>query len=144
MEYKTKDNSIEDVCYLITDFLNESKFKLNVVEAKVTRFLNRPDFFTCVVYDNNKPIGLIMAYTYTHPLFDGKASDDFLVYVDKKHRGSSVAVRLIKLYEEWAKQQKVDYILISQATGTGDTERVRMFYEKLGFTTTGYNAMKVS
>lgn len=141
-KYKTENNTSEVVVSLLQTFIDESVYTLKVDKDKVHQLVTNDNILTIVVYSKETPVALFMGYTYNHPLFDGKAADDLVIFVHKDYRGGSIAVRLIKMYEAWAKHHKVSYIQISQATGTGDVQRIRSFYERLGYKTTGYNAMK--
>ena len=142
MIYKTENHNLSDIESLLVAFVNESVYDRPVNPEGLKRLVEAPTTLTVVVYDGVKPVAIFMGYTYNHPMFYAKFSADLILYVVPEHRGTPIAVRLLKMYESWARQQKVDYMNIGQSTGIGDMDRVRKFYEKLGFKTTGFNCSK--
>jgi GNAT superfamily N-acetyltransferase len=140
--YKTDNFNFEELCNLIQDFIEESDYKVEVNKSKISMILNSDFCFPVVAYDDEKPIGVIIGYIYEHPLFKAKCSDDFLLYVKNDYRGKLVSVKLVKLYENWAITNSVDFIFISQSTGVGNVDRIKQFYNKLGFKTVGFNCVK--
>jgi GNAT superfamily N-acetyltransferase len=77
-------------------------------------------------------IGLFVGYRYEHFFGYDICSSDLLLYVTPEHRGSSTAVRLIKAYEQWARDSSVTEIQIGVSTGVREERTARLF-EKLGF-----------
>lgn len=142
MIYKTEQHNLDDIQSLLTLFVNESIYKCSVKPEGLKHTVTSPGTLTVVVYNDDKPVAIFMGYTYNHPMFHAKFSADLLLYVVPDFRGTPIAVRLMKMYDTWAQKQKVDYINIGQSTGIGDMDRVRSFYEKLGFKTTGFNCSK--
>lgn len=57
---------------------------------------------------------------------------DIAFYVDKEFRKSTVAARLVKQYVKWAKRQNA-YIIELTVTSEMDTERVKLFFKRMGF-----------
>ena len=142
MIYKTEHHNMGDIQSLLTAFVDESVYETKVNPEGVKRVVGSPNTLVIVVYNEDKPVAIFMGYTYNHPMFFVKFSADLLLYVSPEHRGSPIAVRLMKMYQEWAHKQNVNYIAIGQSTGIGDATRVRNFYEKLGFKMTGFNCLK--
>lgn len=142
MIYKTENHNLSDIESLLVAFVNESVYNRPVNPEGLKRTVGSPTTMTVVVYDGVKPVAIFMGYLYNHPMFHARFSADLLLYVVPEHRGTPIAVRLLKMYESWARQNKVDYMALGQSTGIGDTDRVRKFYEKLGFKTTGFNCLK--
>ena len=144
MEYKTSDLNTKDVVTLLTRFLDESVFEGRVATDNVVKVLSNKDkFLTIVAYKELEPVGIFVGYTYEHPLFVGDyLSGDLLVYVIPEYRGSLVATRFVKKYIQWATNKGVRYIQLGQTTGVGNIERVKKFYESMGFKTVGFNTLK--
>ena len=142
MIYKTEQHNFDDIQSLLTAFVNESIYDRPINVDGLKRTVASPGSLTVVVYSEDRPVAIFMGYTYNHPMFHAKFSADLLLYVVPDFRGTPIAVRLMKMYDAWAQKQKVDYINIGQSTGIGDMDRVRSFYEKLGFKTTGFNCSK--
>lgn len=142
MIYKTDNHDIPDIQGLLTAFVEESVYDRPVNVEGLKKTVESPSTLTIVVYDDEKPAAIFMGYAYSHPMFHAKFSADIILYVSPDYRGMPISVKLIKMYQEWARERKVDYITIGQSTGIGDMDRVRNFYEKLGFKSTGFNCLK--
>ena len=141
MIYKTEQHDLEDIYGLLAEFIKESVYVSQIKKEGIKAMVERPNSLTIVVYEV-EPVAIFMAYTYNHPMFEGKAASDLLLYVKPEKRGTPIAMRLVKMYEKWAKDQNVDYLMIGQSTAIGNMDRVGKFYEKLGFQITGFNLTK--
>lgn len=142
MIYQTENHNLQEVIDLLEEFIEESVFSADVDIEKVSQILNHNLCLVTVAKNEKETVGLMIGCVYEHPLFDAKVASDLLVFVKKQYRGGLVALKLIKIYENWAKKQGVRYIFLGQSTGTGNIDRVKGFYEKLGFKTTGFNTIK--
>jgi GNAT superfamily N-acetyltransferase len=60
-------------------------------------------------------------------------------FVDKQYRGSPSALRLLKTFEKWAKEQKADYTIMGDIAGITD---LGSLYTKLGYTKAETTYMK--
>jgi len=141
MIYKTKNHILDDIYGLLEGFIGESVYVSKIRKDGIKGLIDKPENLTIVVYDEH-PVAIFMGCTYNHPMFEGKAAADLLMYVKPEKRGSPISMRLVKMYEDWAKRQQVDYIMIGQSTGIGNIDRVGKFYQKLGFQMTGFNLTK--
>lgn len=140
--YKTQDTNVDDVNNLLSSFIEESIFNSEPDRIKIVHTIHHPDVYTIVAYEDEKPIGLFIGTYYEHILFKGKMATDLVVYVAKERRGSMISLRFLKMFEEWLRDKDVKYIMLGQSTGIGDVDRVCKFYEKLGYTMTGFNTVK--
>ena len=142
MQYVTNNHNLDDICELLNSFIISSVFTADIDRDSIAQLIKTSSVLTIVVYDNNnKAIGLFIGYAYKHPIFNKKVANDLILYVLPESNGM-IATRLLKMYEVWAKDQEVSYVMISQGTGINNLERVRSFYEHLGYKTTGFNTMK--
>ena len=141
MIYKTENHDLEDIYGLLDEFIDESVYVSGIRKDGIKAMVERPESLTIVVYDT-EPVAIFMGYTYNHPMFLGKAASDLLMYVKPEKRGSPISMRLVKMYESWARKMDVNYIMLGQSTGIGNIDRVGKFYEKLGFQMTGFNLTK--
>lgn len=141
MIYKTENHNLEDIYGLLQGFIEESVYVSKIKKEGIKAMVERPESLTVVVYEDN-PVAIFMAYAYNHPMFEGKAASDLLLYVKPEKRGTPIAMRLVRMYEIWAKNLGVDYLMIGQSTAVGNMDRVGKFYEKLGFQKTGLNLTK--
>ena len=141
--YVTENHKLDDVRGLLDRFIKESVHANHSVrDDNVATIVQHPDILTVVAYREDTPVGLLMATEWCHPLFSGKLVSDMLVYVVPEHRGSMLGSRFVKVIERWAQVRQADRIMLGQSTGIGDINRVIKFYEKLGYTATGFNCTK--
>lgn len=73
-------------------------------------------------------LGKIVSYFFSNDL----QAMDYLLYIQKEKRGSIGALKLLKSYICWAKEQKVKEIVLSSTTGI-NLDRTEGIYRKLGF-----------
>lgn len=140
--FVTENHDLDDVCGLLEAFIGESVYKREIKPDGVAKTIASPKVLTVVAYQNAKAVGIVMAVEWEHPMFTGKPVSDMLVYVLPEHRGTPLAVRLIKMLERWARERGRDGLMLGQSTQIGDMKRVMKFYEKLGYSVTGFNCMK--
>lgn len=141
--YVTENHNLDDVRGLLSSFISEGVHaKSRVREENVSGFLSSPDALVVVAYYDDKPAGMLIAVAWEHPLFTGRRVSDMLVYVLPEYRGGAIAPRLVKMMEAWAKNRDAEYMMLGQSTGIGDPVRVIKFYERLGYTMTGFNCYK--
>ena len=62
-----------------------------------------------------------------------------VLYVHPAHRGSTLAWRLVKRLEEWAKEIAADRIVVGVSTGSNNAVKL---YERTGFTRLGETLVK--
>lgn len=138
----THDHDLDDVCALLDRFIAESTYRRDVKPSGVARVLADPRTLAIVAYRDGQAVGLLMGIEWEHPMFTGKPVSDMVVYVVPEHRGGSIALRMIRMLEAWARERGAEGVLLGQSTGIGDTDRVRRFYERLGYRVTGCNLLK--
>jgi GNAT superfamily N-acetyltransferase len=85
-----------------------------------------------VVAQNGFMIGSVSG-TWATPTLQAA---EWMLYVAPEHRGSGLAVRLIKRFEELARAKGAKRIIAGSTTGIND-EGVRKLYERLGYRSRG-------
>jgi len=75
-------------------------------------------------------IGFVAGIVYQHLFSQDKTADELAWFVDKDHRGGSGAIRLLKTYEQWAIDQGVSCVTMSQIEDLADLSKL---YNKLGY-----------
>tara|TARA_B100001250_G_scaffold380115_1_gene371309 strand:- start:57 stop:527 length:471 start_codon:yes stop_codon:yes gene_type:complete len=122
--------------------------------SQETRFRNRPiDVRKLNELFDHQFMGVISVICYYALMDDGKyqkcvgfgaftanpsffgndlTATDLILYVLPEHRGSTIAIRILKEYEKWAISQNVDEISLGISTGI-NVERTGQFYERLGY-----------
>lgn len=120
-------------------------------EQKARALLSRmyaslsPSVFGLVVEDESGAlVGMLGAIFNEHLLFDGVYTIDLAVYMKPEHRGKgTAAVRMIRMYEEWARKRGVPDNEITLGVSTGiEMERTVCLYERLGYKINSYNMVK--
>jgi GNAT superfamily N-acetyltransferase len=140
--FVTQNHNLQDVCDLLARFGQEGVYKRPVNRPMVEAVLTAPTVMCVVAYRNGKAVGIVMAMVFDHPLFEGRVTTDLVIYVTPEHRGSLIAARMIKMMERWGQEQKAEGLMLGQSTQIGDMRRVMKFYERLGYSVTGFNCMK--
>lgn len=76
-------------------------------------------------------IGMFAGYLSDYFFCDERVACDMILYVDREHRGSSAAVRLIKAFRDWAGERGAREICLGVSTNV-NRETTGRFYEKMG------------
>lgn len=82
-------------------------------------------------------IGLTFCYPYSNTLVAG----DYIWYVVPEHRGGMVGVRLIRMFENWARDVGAVNICTGATSGI-NSKRGAAFLEKLGYSPVGTSVQK--
>lgn len=94
-----------------------------------------------LAYSDNEPVGLLWGWSHPLPWSKAKLAYDTILYVVPEKRKSAVGVRLMKAWEEWAKEQGAVEVQISIASGIHEEETCR-FYERMGYSYIGQQFRK--
>lgn len=94
-----------------------------------------------VAEHDNTVIGMYVGYMTEFWFGRDAVAQEYLLYVQQTRRGSLAAVKLIKEYEQWAWQNGATEIRPSTSTGI-QRDRIRSFYEHMGYEVTGYTFRK--
>ena len=102
------------------------------------RVINEPDnFYSNIAKENNEILGMMFWMRTRPPFCKADIATDLLLYVHPEKRNCSMAVRLIKGYERWARYQNLSGIQIGVTTNI-NPERTAKFYNRLGYSYSGY------
>ena len=121
-------------------FLEEGRFKnheynpngvLRILEATVTN----PDKAFCAFDDQYR--GLILMGISQHYFSTYKWATDFAFFVLPEYRGSTLAVRLLREAEKWAKANGASELTILHNTGI-NTDTATRFFNGVGYETNGH------
>ena len=105
----------------------------NLVVSQQTLFLT--------AWDNEQLVGYTCGVLHENIFNDRLRVTDIGVYVLPGHRGSQISRELIAGIETWARERGAEEIWLGQTTG-GDPDRVIKYYNRLGYTTKGFNSVK--
>lgn len=118
-------DSIDDILYsynkeYVATVLNEY---LNIKECIILLAIN----------DDAELVGIFWGVALpVLPWTPTVSAIDILFFVKDRYRGTRVANRLIKMYEDWAKSMSCKETLLGTTSGI-NTERTIKFYERLGY-----------
>lgn len=77
-------------------------------------------------------IGIFVGVLFPHFFGNDIVCQDLILFVKEEHRGGTAALRLIKAYEQWGRENGVKEIQIGVSTGV-HPERTAKLFEKMGF-----------
>lgn len=121
-------------------FMTEGRFKdheynpkgvLGILEATVLR----PDKAFCAFDDQYR--GLILMGISQHYFSTYKWATDFAFFVLPEYRGGTLAVRLLREAEKWAKENGASELTILHNTGI-KTDTSERFFNGVGYETKGH------
>lgn len=101
--------------------------------------VKNPETFYISFYRNidNKIVGFILGQL-TEEFFTGTLlAKDLSMFVDKEHRGSFIFVKLLKAFENWAKDKGAQKMMLFHATGIG-SEKASSLFTRLGYAQYGF------
>jgi len=94
-----------------------------------------------IAHDGGGVVGMMAGSVAEHFFGFSLTAFDFALYVRPEHRGGSVAVRLVKAFEEWARAAGAEDIALGISTGV-HADRTKQLYERLGYTVVGSTHVK--
>lgn len=120
----------------------ESRFKkYNFDNNKIVRLLENSNVFCKIAFIDNKPVGFFIGVIQQMWFSDEKAGYDLALYIDKEHRGGMTAVRLIKEFEKYCKENNCVTINLNAGAEIANKSAKRL-YEKLGYNEYGFMTHK--
>lgn len=134
---KMNKNDSYDVVNLAQSMHDESGFaKLTFSPEKCYNlfhlWLLSENFFMICDEKNEEIRGAFLACLVPYPYGTDSISQDIMFYVKPKHRGKSIAYRLVKAYEKWAKESGAKRICLAHSCEINDNKLDKMF-KRLGF-----------
>lgn len=132
----------QELCDLVKEMTDGTAFApptLNKVQNLIKR-LGTIGYGECAVKDG-KIVGFFCGYIGETFLNNQVNAYEQGLYVTPEHRGGSIAIRLIKHFEDWARLRGAHNVWISQSVGQ-KTDSTLKFFERLGFTCQGFITFK--
>ena len=114
--------------------INYSKEK---VFATIKHSLTSDKMAFFVAKDDDGYAGMMGGFILEYPISFDKYATDFLLFIKKEKRGGDTAIKLLNLFEDWAKGKNVKEIRLGSSNGV-DIEKVRGFYEWQKYETIGH------
>jgi GNAT superfamily N-acetyltransferase len=93
------------------------------------------DWLCLIAWDNGVPIGFLAVGAVPMLFNRARTVDDLALFVVPERRGSTAALRLLRIMEPWARQRAVA-IRMGVTTGTNQRQAIK-FLERLGYVQTG-------
>ena len=94
-----------------------------------------------VAIKNEQIVGFIAGVVVEQFLSHDTFACDIGVFVLPEFRGGSYFLRLVKTFENWAKEKGAQEIQLGVSTGVHPEQTVRM-YERLGYKMSSYGLIK--
>jgi len=119
--------------YATTEYNEESIWKL------LDLTLMMPHKFFCAYSKDSSGIlnGFFLGTINTEFFTDKPVACDLGMYVIKERRGSPIFYRMLKAFEQWAKDNSASKIVLYHSTGINPEQSKEMF-PKLGYTHYGH------
>ncbi|CAM0031027.1 acetyltransferase [Vibrio phage D530] len=94
-----------------------------------------------VAYDGEVPVGFIWGAARALPWSKARLAFDTILYVVPEKRKSSVGLKLMLAWEQWAKEKNAVQVQISIASGIHEEQSIS-FFKKLGYSYIGQQYRK--
>lgn len=125
---------------LVTRMVEGTKFA-PPTEDKLLRVIQRPHaYFTLAVMDG-EIVGFMVGYLSEALLNHEVNAYEQGLYVAPEHRGATIAVRLVREFEAWARARGAKNVWLSQSVGHKQ-EQTLHFFERLGYERQGFVTCK--
>lgn len=111
---------------------NETAYRSVDYNIDKARAYLRNCHFGAIALLNNEPIGMFTGCVTPYFFGNDLIASEELWYVVPEHRSSSAALRLLRMFEDWARSYNVKEICIGLSSGA-DAERVGRFLMKKGY-----------
>ena len=132
---KAEEQDLLDVLLLIKQFhkttpsyygtFNSAKMKANL-EGLATS----DNTVVFVLEKDNSIIGFLVGMWSEHLFSDSRVASELGFFIEEDHRGGRAFLKLIKAYEEWAKEQSCDCICMSDIT---EIQTLETLYSRFGY-----------
>jgi N-acetylglutamate synthase-like GNAT family acetyltransferase len=129
-----------DMLTILANKMVDTTLFTRISRERIAKILEVP---TAVVFvaEAKEVVGFICGVLHDQFFTQQKFANDMALFVDPVHRGSSAAFRLIKAFENWAKEKGVSHIWLGQSVGQ-NIDSTAEFYSRLGYTLAGVNTVK--
>lgn len=125
---------------VVTRMVEGTKFA-PPTEDKVLRMIQRPNGFASCAVVGGEIVGFMAGYIGETFLNHEVNAYEQGLYVVPEHRGSTIAVRLVREFEAWARARGAKNIWLGQSVGQ-DQEQTLHFFERLGYECQGFITCK--
>jgi GNAT superfamily N-acetyltransferase len=149
LEYRTaRFTDADKVVELCAKFHAESwqsfaDFNVEKMHGWIVSQIDNDDAEIFTAWDGTELIGCLIGMVVTFPYSNTLVAGDYIWYVVPESRGGMTGIRLMRMFESWARG--VGAVRISTGATSGiNTERASMLMERLGFSPVGVIMQKES
>ena len=107
----------------------------------VTERIDTDDSEIFTAWDNNLLVGCLVGMAYYYPYSKTLVAGDYIWYVVPEYRGGMIGVRLMKMFEEWARGVGAVNICTGATSGI-NSERGALLLQRLGYSPVGLSMQK--
>jgi GNAT superfamily N-acetyltransferase len=125
----------------LTDRMLESTGLGVATTKKIRALVLSPKAVVLLAWDADRLVGYACGVLHENVFNDTLRVTDIGVYVEPEYRSGSVSRKMIDHLERWAKEQGAKELWLGQTTGDDLTQVVK-YYNRLGYTTKGFNCVK--
>jgi N-acetylglutamate synthase-like GNAT family acetyltransferase len=108
---------------------------------KITALVKSPSTLFALAEHAGDLVGFTCAIVHESVFNDRRRVSDIGIFVLPAYRGTEVAAVLVETLEHWAMQQAAEEVWLGQTTGS-NIDKVAEYYQRLGYTIRGFNAVK--
>lgn len=114
----------------------DEAFTMDLV-GKVLLDVEHETFHSDLAKEDGKIIGMLFGLQYSPAFVKAKVAADIMLYVIPEKRNGTLALKLIRTFEKWARYHKLSGIQLGTTTGI-NSERTSKFYNRLGYNYSNY------
>jgi GNAT superfamily N-acetyltransferase len=119
---------------LLNQFYEESGYEfvtgISKFERNYEEYIKHPEAVFLVSEQEGRVVGFIFGAVATSIFSDDLVATELAWFMEKRSRGSSDSLRLVKAYEYWAKSVGAKFCSLACLNNIRDLSKV---YEKLGY-----------
>lgn len=117
---------------------SELEFKPTRVLETFKAYLNDDNRACFIAYEEDKPVGLYAGYMTKYYFSDEYVANDIAWFVTKEKRGTRVGLRLLDMFENWAKERGASEVRIGYSTDI-NPKAFNSLMQKRGYNLVGAN-----
>ena len=102
----------------------------------LTALHTSPNGLLVLATEDERPIGMIIAFVEEYYFCHAKLARDLLVWVEESGRGGLAGSRLIGFFDDWAKSRGAVETCLCDTNGSS-RERIGALYQRLGYERVG-------
>jgi GNAT superfamily N-acetyltransferase len=118
-----------------------AKFDPGKLERLAVSLIGMAGGIVLVATRDEKPVGFMAGLVAEHWITDAVTASDFALYVEPEARGGPTAVRLVRAFEDRARQWGATDLTPGVSAGINNPLAVKL-YERLGYTQRGIGMWK--